>query len=148
MITVTRILGNASEPAMAERLHELEHRSQLEILVIDRENALRRRLRAKTDKGTDIAIALSNETLAHGTVVLLEENRAVVVYLKEEGWLRLQPRDAAAALELGYSAGNHHWRVRFAQDALLVALQEPVEHYLSRLSELAQDGRIKVVGHE
>lgn len=149
MITATKIVGTASEPAIAERLHELEHRNQLEILVIDRENAPRRRLRARTDKGTEVAIALSrDEMLGHGTVVLLDDERAIIVHMKEEGWLRLQPRDAEAALELGYSAGNHHWRVRFAAGSLLVAVQDPVEHYLARLSDLTKDGRIKIVGNE
>jgi urease accessory protein len=149
MITATRILGNASEPSIAERLHQLEHRDQLEILVIDRENALRHRLRGRTDKGTDIAIALGrDEKLTHGTVMLLEADRAIVVHMTEESWLRLVPRDADAALEVGYSAGNHHWRVRFVPGALLVAVQGPVDHYLARLSELTKDGRIEVAGHE
>ena len=149
MITVTRILGSASEAAMADRLHELEHKNQVEILAIGRDDALRRRLRGKTDKGTEIAIALDrHENLSHGAVMLLESDRAVVVHLAVEQWLRLVPRDTDAALETGYSAGNHHWRVRFVPGALLVALQGPVEHYLARLEGLTKDGRIEVSSHD
>ncbi|MBN8913613.1 MAG: urease accessory protein UreE [Rhizobiales bacterium] len=145
MMTVTRIVGSASEPAIAERLHELEHRNRLEILVIDRADASRRRLRGKTDKGTDIAVALGrDDKLSDGTVILLEADRAVVVRMNEERWLQLVARDADAALQAGYCAGNHHWRVRFVPGALLVALQGPAEHYLSRLEELTRDGRIRV----
>jgi len=149
MITATRIVGHASDPAIAGRLHDLEHRGQLEILVIDRENALRHRLRGKTDKGSDIAIALDRtEALGHGAVLLLEDDRAIVVHLTEERWLRVVPRDADAALEVGYNAGNHHWRVRFVPGALLIAVQGPVDGYLARLAELTKDGRIEVASHE
>jgi urease accessory protein len=54
----------------------------------------------------------------------------------------LQPRDAAAALELGYFAGNMHWKVGFAGSALRVAVQGPLESYLDRLAHLMQDGRV------
>ena len=50
-----------------------------------------------------------------------------------ERWLRLSPRSIADAVELGYHAGNLHWRVRFAGEALLVALEAPVDDYLARL---------------
>mgnify|MGYP006140052353 CR=1 FL=1 len=43
----------------------------------------------------------------------LAEARAVIVRVEPEAWLRLRPADAAAALAVGYHAGNLHWRVRF-----------------------------------
>jgi urease accessory protein len=54
----------------------------------------------------------------------------------------LQPRAIADAIELGYHAGNLHWRVRFAGEALLVALEAPMDDYLARLSDLVRDRRI------
>ena len=58
MITITQILGTASDPSLADRLHHLEHDDRVETLVVGEEDSLRRRLRGKTDKGTDVAIAL------------------------------------------------------------------------------------------
>lgn len=145
MITVTSILGTASDPRFADRLHDLEHRDGVELLTIDRDDALRRRLRKTTDKGTEIAIAIDrSEQLVDGAVLLLEERRAVVVRMTEEHWLEVTPRDTDAALEAGYCAGNHHWRVRFAPGRLLIAMQGPTQHYIDRLDHLVQSGKIEV----
>ncbi|MGB2932079.1 MAG: urease accessory protein UreE [Methyloceanibacter sp.] len=149
MITVTRILGTASEPALADRLHHLAHSDRVEVLIVDRDDALRRRLRGKTDKGTDIAIALERgDRLDDGAVLLLDDARAVVLRVTQERWLRIKPRDADAALDAGYCAGNNHWRVRFEPGALLVAMQGPAEHYFSRLDHLLKAGKIEVACDE
>ena len=50
---------------------------------------------------------------------------------------------SAAALELGYFAGNLHWRVRFEGERLLVALEGPEEDYLSRLKPFLDVGRAR-----
>ena len=143
MITITGILGTASDPSLADRLHHLEHDDRVEILVVGNEDTSRRRLRGKTDKGTDVAIALErSDQLVDGAVLLLEETRAIVLRKAEQRWLRLTPRDADAALEAGYCAGNHHWKVRFEPGALLIATQGPAEHYVDRLEHLVEAGRI------
>jgi urease accessory protein len=145
MITVTRILGTASEPGLADRLHHLEHLGRLELLVLGRGDTLRRRLRGRTDKGTDIVIALDRtQALAEGAVLVLNEEQAIVVRASEEGWLRILPRDVDAALEAGYFIGNLHWRVRFEPNAVLIALEGPLEHYTSRLSALIDQDRIRI----
>jgi urease accessory protein len=143
MITITGILGTASDPSLADRLHHLEHDDRVEILVVGDEDTSRRRLRGKTDKGTDVAIALERSgELVDGAVLLLEETRAIVLRKAEQRWLRLTPRDTDAALEAGYCAGNHHWKVRFEPGALLIATQGPAEHYVDRLEHLVKAGRI------
>jgi urease accessory protein len=143
MITITGILGTASDPSLADRLHHLEHDDRVEILVVGDEDTSRRRLRGKTDKGTAVAIALErSDELVDGAVLLLEETRAIVLRKAEQRWLRLTPRDADAALEAGYCAGNHHWKVRFEPGALLIATQGPAEHYVDRLEHLEKAGRI------
>jgi urease accessory protein len=106
----------------------------------------RHRLRASTDRGTECAIALPRaERLTNGAVLLLEAERAIVVRMAEEAWLALQPRDAAAALELGYFAGNMHWRVRFDGARLAIALEGPPKGYLDRMAHLIADGRVRPV---
>lgn len=139
---ITAIIGFASDPAVAERLHEIGHTGRVEQLVLDSDDVHRRRLRARTDKGTDCLIALPlDQPLGDGAVLVLEEDWAVVVRLVEERWLKLAPRDEAAALELGYLAGNLHWRVKFQDARLLVALEGPKEDYLARLGLFLNDGR-------
>ena len=60
----------------------------------------------------------------------------------EERWLRLSPRSIADAIELGYQAGNLHWRIRYEGEVLLVALQAPVDDYLARLGDLTAGRRV------
>ena len=66
-------------------------------------------------------------------MLLIDGERAIVVRAATERWLRLEPRSIGDALELGYHAGNLHWRVRFEGEILLVALEGPAEDYVARL---------------
>ncbi len=144
MLRLDSIVGTATDAPLAERLHHLEHDGKVEYIVLAGEDTARRRLHVTTDRGTECAIVLARtDRLANGAVLLLERDRAIVVRLKEAEWLALQPRDAAAALELGYFAGNMHWPVRFDGAALKVALHGPVRNYLERLDHLLMDGRIR-----
>lgn len=144
MLRLDSILGVATDAAFAERLHRLEHDGKVEYIVLAGEDTARRRLHVRTDRGTECAILLARaDRLSNGAVLLLERDRAIVVRLKEAEWLALQPRDAAAALELGYFAGNMHWPVRFEGTTLKIALHGPVQSYLDRLDHLLKDGRIR-----
>jgi urease accessory protein len=139
---ITEIIGFSSDPVLAECLHEIEHAGGIEQLVLDSDDVHRRRLRARTDKGTDCLIALpADQPLGDGAVLALETDWAIVVRLAEQHWLELAPRDEAAALELGYFAGNLHWRVKFRGARILVALEGPKEDYLARLRLFLDDGR-------
>jgi len=144
MLKLTTILGLASDPALHERLHALEHRDTVETIVLEPRDMARHRLRATTDKGSECAIALARDTtLEDGAVLLLDDKRAIVVRSAVQRWLALEPRDAAAALELGYHAGNLHWRVHFEDGRLMVALEGPEEAYLERVAAFLEDGRAR-----
>ena len=148
MLTVTAVIGNASEAKLSERLHSLEHAGKVEVLTIDRNDTLRRRLRGVTDRGTEIAIALDrSEQLSDGAVLSIDENRAIIVRMSEEIWLKVLPRDADSALEAGYFIGNLHWRVRFESGAILIALEGPESHYSGRLAHLTMQGKIRIAAH-
>ena len=63
----------------------------------------------------------------------------------ETKWLRIVPVNDAAALELGYFAGNLHWRVRFDEAVLEIALDGPEQNYLDRLANHLDSGRARRV---
>jgi urease accessory protein len=86
--------------------------------------------------------------LSDGAVLYLDHERAIVVRMQDEEWLRFAPTDLAAALELGYTAGNLHWRVRFADGILAVAREGPEDSYLERLRPLLTNGRVRRVVHD
>ena len=100
-------------------------------------------MRAQTRGGEDLAISLPrDQPLFDGAVLLLEPGRAIVVRVNAERWLRLSPRSISDAVELGYHAGNLHWRVRFAGESLLVALEAPVDDYVARLGGMVTERRV------
>jgi urease accessory protein len=143
MLRITSLVGEASDPDIGERLHELSHGGKVEYVTLGRNDMSRHRLRVATDKGTECAVALPrSQRLSNGAVLLLEDGRGIVVRMREQAWLRLAARDAGAALELGYLAGNMHWRVRFDGPVLEIALDGAEDAYLARLAPLLEGGRV------
>lgn len=143
MRVIQRVLGSRLDDDLSERLHHLEHHGAVDILRVPSADVARRRLRATTEGGEEIALALPrDQMLFDGAVLVLEDHRALVARVGAVRWLRLRAATLADALELGYHAGNLHWRVRFVQGAILVALEAPAEDYLLRLGDLARDGRL------
>ena len=142
-VTIREVLGYASDPKFSEQLHNLEHHNQVERIILQREDTLRRRLRISSDQGTECLISIPrDQQLSDGAVLLFEESRAIVVRMSEEEWLTLVPIDLAAAVELGYFSGNLHWRVRFEGSNLKVALEGPEKIYLDRLKPFFESGRV------
>ena len=145
----TAILADAADGRVQESLHRLDHAGAVETIRIERADLARRRLRVLTDRGREIAIALSREErLFDGAVLALSPVGALLVRVEAEAWLRVRPRDGGSALALGYHAGNLHWRVRFEGADLLVALERDEEVYRDRLADLSAAGRITIVGRE
>ncbi len=143
MLHLDHVLGSRLDPSLADRLHDLEHHGRLDVLMLAASDLARRRFRATSAGGEDVAVALPrDQKLYDGAVLLLDEHRAIVVRVDRQHWLRLQPRSIADAVELGFQAGNLHWRVRFKGEALLVALEAPVDDYLDRLTPLLAERRV------
>ena len=148
MLKLESIVGTATDASIADRLHDLAHAGRIEYLTLSPEDTQRHRLRATTDAGTECAVVLGrSEHLYNGAVLMLTDEKAVVVKMRETEWLTLAPRDSAAALEIGYFAGNMHWAVRFEGAWLRVALQGPAERYLERLEPYLSDGRARRIGN-
>ena len=148
MITISKILGVATDPNIQARLHNLDHLGTLEYLIVERNDTLRRRLRGVTDKNTELIIALNrDEKLTDGSILFLDDSMAIVVRMTDERWLGIIPVDLNAALETGYFVGNLHWRVRFENGVILVAIEGLIDHYQSRLEPLLAQRKIKLTEH-
>jgi urease accessory protein len=143
LLVLNEIIGRAGDPDISRRLHELDHLGKVEYITLGKEDALRHRVRVVTDHGTECAVVLRRDArIVDGAVLLLDDDRAVVTRLGERHWLSLAPRDIAAALELGYQAGNSHWTVRFDGPVIRIALEGSERHYLDRLASLFSDHRV------
>lgn len=135
------VIGCASDSPFAGQLHDLGHEGKVEYVLISPDDVARRRFRVRTDKGTDCAIMLRRDLqLSDGAVLKLDKNSAIVVRLGKREWLALDAPGKAEALELGYFAGNLHWKVRFENGLMKVALEGPRKAYLERLKHLLDSG--------
>jgi urease accessory protein len=144
-IVIEAILGSRGDPVLAERLHDISHHGVVETLFVEPVDLPRRRFHSHTDRGTACFLALPRSAqLFDGAILLVEDKRAIILRVGQQNWLRLRPSDSGG-LELGYLAGNLHWKVRFEDGCLLVALDHPVEQYLARLADLQSAGKVSVV---
>jgi urease accessory protein len=145
MLRIDRVLGSRLEAAYSEELGRLADRGAVDVVNIPVADLVRRRLLATTRGGEELAIALPrHQKLFDGAVLLMDGERAIVVRAATERWMRLEPRSIHDALELGYHAGNLHWRVRFQGEALFVALEGRPEDYTGGLGEMIAARRIGV----
>lgn len=145
MRLIETILGSRLDPAFAERLHRLDHCGAVDRLAIESAAIERRRFKATSQHGVELALALPrDQTLFDGAVLALERDWALLVQVTRPRWLRFVPRDAAAAVELGYAAGNLHWRVRFDGATLRVAMEGPPSLYEARLKPLVANDRVRM----
>ncbi len=148
MLRIQSVLGLADDERFSEQLHALAHDGAVEAVHLTQGDMLRHRLRVKTDHGTECAIALPrSESLRDGAVLWLDPRRAIVVRSKESVWLSFRPCSVAAALELGYFAGNLHWKVQFEKEVMKVEAESGEESILRRMAVLLHSGRIERVTH-
>lgn len=144
MLRLHGILGHENNSGYHARLHELEHRDGIEILYVPPDEVGRKRFRLTTDRGTDCAVSLDRrEDLADGALLFIDADRAIIARFGEQTVLRLSPVDAAAALKLGWNAGNLHWRVRFDGDCLVVLVDGAKADYRARIAQLLNDGAVE-----
>jgi urease accessory protein len=143
LITYTNIIGNAAQASFSEQLHHLEHENKVDYLTLSSDDIQRKRLKAFSSTGKECGIALARDQKLYGGAILhLADDYALVVRSTDAQWLRCRPKDAAAALELGYFAGNMHWSVRFQGEILEIEIKGKVEDYQERLTHLLSAGRI------
>lgn len=143
MLRLHGIIGTAGDATYASLIHELEHKDGIELLFVPPSDAGRKRFRLVTDRGTDCAVSLDrDEDLVDGALLFLDPDRAIIARFGEQEIWRLRPVDQAAALKLGWNAGNLHWRVRFEGDVLHVLLDGPLHTYRARILPLLESGEV------
>ena len=146
MLRLNEIVGHISDTVIANKLHDLDHKGLVERISLSEKDTHRKRLRVNTDKGTDCAIALQRGAdLKNGSVLLLSDKSGIVIQLDEISWLALEPVSLDAAIELGFLAGHHHWRVRLDGPRLLVAVEQAEEEYKERLARQLDAGTVRIV---
>ena len=143
---LTQVIGTVRDRRYAVKLQEVERKGGIEYVTLSILDTQRKRLRVESDRGTDYAIALPREAaLENGSILYLDQERAVIVKLARQQWLRLRPKHITGALQMGYNAGNHHWRVKFDGADILIALEGPRSDYIERLEALLSSGEVAII---
>ncbi|MRN60720.1 MAG: hypothetical protein FIO03_01510, partial [Nitrosopumilales archaeon] len=95
MITVDSVLGNINrDKKLKERCDEMTARKVCETIKISRLESQRVRMRKLSDKGTDVALTLPPGTwLKNGDVIIITENKMVVVGIEPEDVIMIEIRD-------------------------------------------------------
>ncbi len=128
MERVDGVVGNVHADDELETLREThEERGTLECVVLDAENRRRSRFRATTDAGTDVGVIVDKPAVSTGDVLLVDDDRMIVVAFEPRDALAISLPDATsealeAAVELGHRVGNQHWDLAVEDGTVYVPL--------------------------
>jgi urease accessory protein len=140
MLVVHGILGREEEQRFAGRRRE--------VLLVDSADAAKRRMRATTDCGTDVAIDLERGSyLAHWAVLVDDGERVVVVERTPEQALVVRPSLALAPAELvrqaariGHAFGNQHVPLEVAEGEIRIPITTSPEIAAGTVRALGLEG--------
>ena len=138
MERIDGIVGNVhADDDLAALRDEHEARGTLERVVIDADNRRRSRFRATTDAGTDVGVVVDKAAVAVGDVLLVEDDRMIVVAFEPRDALAVSLPSATdealeAAVELGHRIGNQHWDLAVDDGVVYVPLESD-RHIVERV---------------
>jgi len=136
MITVNSVLGNIrSDKKLQDVYQKLNRKNKVEKILLSRMEAQKSRIRRTTDEGTDIAIILPHGfTLKHGDVLLLEDDKMIIIEYEPEDVLGFKIKDElsnsqkiAIAIKLGHTIGNLHRPISVKGGVTYVPIQSDAE---------------------
>jgi urease accessory protein len=136
MITVDSVLGNINnDKTFKEKYDEMSTRKVSETIKISRLESQRVRMRKLSDKGTDVALTLQPGTrLKHGDVIILTENKMVVVGKEPEDVVMIQIRNniheddiVEITVRIGHIIGNLHKPIKLDGNKIYFPIQADTE---------------------
>ncbi|MFU8870132.1 urease accessory protein UreE [Natronococcus sp.] len=138
MERVDSVVGNVHADGDLAALRD-DHRENgtLERVVIDADDRRRSRFRATTDAGTDVGVVLDRPAVSVGDVLLVDDERMILVAFEPREALAVELPEAtaealAAAVELGHRIGNQHWDLAVEDGTVYVPL-EADRHIVERV---------------
>jgi len=138
MERIDGIVGNVhADDDLAALYAGHESAGTLERVVIDADDRRRSRFRATTDAGTDVGVVVDKAAVSAGDVLLVEDDRLIVVAFEPRDALVVSLPDATAerleaAVELGHRIGNQHWDLAIDDGDVYVPL-EADRHIVERV---------------
>ena len=136
MIAVDSVLGNINnDKKLKEKYDEMTSRKVCETIKISRLESQRVRMRKISDKGTDVALTLPPGTrLRHGDVIIITENKIVVVGIEPEDVIMIEIRDniheddiVEVPVRVGHTIGNLHRPIKLEGNKIYFPIQADTE---------------------
>ena len=130
------VLGNINrDKKLKEKCDEMTARKVCETIKISRLESQRVRMRKISDKGTDVALTLPPGTrLKHGDVIIITENKMVVVGIESEDVIMIEIRDnihqddiVEVPVRVGHTIGNLHRPIRLEGNKIYFPIQADTE---------------------
>ena len=130
------VLGNINhDKKLKEKYDEMTTRKVCETIKISRLESQRVRMRKISDKGTDVALTLPPGTrLKHGDVIIITENKMVVVGIESEDVIMIEIKDnihqddiVEVPVRVGHTIGNLHRPIRLEGNKIYFPIQADTE---------------------
>ncbi|WP_394742457.1 urease accessory protein UreE [Natronococcus roseus] len=129
MERIDGVVGNVhADDELAALRDDHAANGTLERVVIDAGDRRRSRFRATTDAGTDVGVVLDRPAVSVGDVLLVDDERMVLVSFEPRDALAVELPDPTAdameaAVELGHRVGNQHWDLAVEDGVVYVPLE-------------------------
>jgi urease accessory protein len=138
LITINSVIGNIKKDInLGQKYDEMSRRAPpvCETIKISRLESERVRMRKTSDKGSDIALALPQGThLKHGDVIMLTENKMVIVEIEPENVAMLEIKGnlhgndiIKLSVTIGHTIGNLHRPIKIEQNKIYFPIQADSE---------------------
>lgn len=124
---VENIVGN---------LATLENRPpHVEYIYLESDQLVKRIQRMKTDHGNEVGIRLGkNEELTDGDVLYMDEKNMIVISVKKDDVLVINPVNIQQMGEIAHQLGNRHIPAQFDGGEMYVQYDYLIEELLEELS--------------
>lgn len=136
MLTVEKVIGNINNDRLLKEKYDQMSKQQLcEKVKSSRLESQRVRMRKTSDKGTDVALALSRGMqLRHGDVIALSEEKIIVVEIEPENVAMIEIKDSLhhnhiveIPVRVGHAIGNLHRPIKLEGNRIYFPIQSDTE---------------------
>lgn len=130
------VLGNINnDKKLKDKYDEMTSRKVCETIKISRLESQRVRMRKISDKNTDVALTLPPGTrLRQGDVIVITENKMVVVGIEPEEVIMIEIRDniqeddiVEVPVRVGHTIGNLHRPIKLEGNKIYFPIQADTE---------------------
>jgi urease accessory protein len=124
---IEKVIGN---------IESLEKRApHVERVYMSSDDLVKRIQRVVTDHGHELGIRLKeNRDLTDGDVLHMDERNMIVISVKKDDLLVIQPMSIKQMGEIAHQLGNRHLPAQFEENEMLVQYDYLVEELLQQLS--------------